>query len=423
MKVLVIGSGGREHALVWKINQSDRIKKIFCAPGNGGISDIAETVPIQAFDIEKLAQFAWDQKIDLTFVGPEIPLVAGISDLFQKRGLRVFGPKQYCARLEGSKIFSKQLMRECNVPTAEFEMFTDAHSAKEYIKKTGVPCVIKADGLAAGKGVFVVNTLDEAYEAITKIMEQKIFGDSGDKVIIEECLVGRETSIIVITDGRTILPFVPSQDYKRAFDEGRGPNTGGMGAYSPVDFVSDELVANIIQKCVEPIVKGLMQMGECYKGILYAGLMLTDQGPKVLEYNVRSGDPETQVILPRLKSDLVEMAIAALEGSLNSSKVEWDESGCVTVVACSGGYPGKYEKGKLISGLSQAEKIDDVTVFHAGTKKQVIGPQKSQYFTAGGRVLNITALGNDINQARQRAYEAIEKISFEDMRYRRDIAK
>jgi len=423
MRILVIGSGGREHALVWKIAQSKLVDKIFCAPGNGGIAQQAECIDIKAEDIPKLLEFAGKEKVDLTVVGPEIPLSVGIVDEFCKNKLRVFGPNKKAARLEASKVFAKQIMAKYKVPTADFEIFDDADEADKYIEKTGAPCVVKADGLAAGKGVVVAKTVDEAKQAVSAIMREKIFGDSGNKVIIEECLEGREASILVFTDSKEVIPLASSQDHKRIFDNEEGPNTGGMGAYSPAPVVTKQLFDEVLEKIICRTIDGLAKEGIDYRGVLYAGVMITKDGPKTLEFNVRFGDPETEAILPRLKSDLVETMFAISDAKLNkvvkSGGLKWDSRACVCVVMASGGYPGDYEKGKEILGLDDAAKMKDVVVFHAGTKKVSAG--RSSIVTNGGRVLGVTGLGNTIKDAIDLTYKAVEKIKFEGMQYRKDI--
>ncbi len=419
MRVLVIGSGGREHALVWKIAQSKLAEKIFCAPGNGGISRQAECIDIKADDIPALLEFSRREKVDLTVVGPEAPLSAGIVDEFNKYKLKIFGPEKKAAQLEASKVFSKELMAKYGVPTAGFRIFDSADEAKKYIDKIGAPCVVKADGLAQGKGVIVAKTTDEAKEAVASIMQDKVFGDAGSRVIIEECLVGQEASIIVLTDSKEVVPLASSQDHKRVFDNDEGPNTGGMGAYSPAPVVTKELFAEIMQKVIYRTIDGLAKEGIDYKGVLYAGVMVTKDGPKVMEFNVRFGDPETEAILPRLKSDLLGVMLAVSERKLSRFKnLEWDRRPCVSVVCASGGYPGNYGKGKLISGLEEAEKMPDIVVFHAGTKRR-----DGKIFTNGGRVLGVTGLGNTIEEAISHTYRAIDKIHFDGMHYRRDIGR
>jgi phosphoribosylamine--glycine ligase len=426
MRILVIGSGGREHALVWKIAQSKLVDKIFCAPGNGGILRQAECIDIKADDIKGLLDFARKEKIDLTLVGPEAPLAVGIVDEFNNHKLRIFGPTKKAARLEASKVFAKGLMAKYNVPTANFKIFDNADAAKKYIEKIGVPCVVKADGLAQGKGVIVAKTIDEAEEAVDSIMQKKIFGDAGNKVIIEECLEGQEASILVITDSKEVIPLASSQDHKRIFDNDQGANTGGMGAYSPAPTVTQELFKEILDKVIYRTIDGLVKEGIDYKGVLYAGIMITKEGPKTLEFNVRFGDPETQAILPRLKSDLLETMMATSEDKLNRvvklGGLSWDNRACVCVACASGGYPGDYEKGKEIFGLDEAANMKDVVVFHAGTKS-LIANGKSHIVTSGGRVLGVTGLGNTIKEAIDRTYQAVEKIHFEGMHYRKDIGR
>ncbi|MFH1458454.1 MAG: phosphoribosylamine--glycine ligase [Candidatus Omnitrophota bacterium] len=429
MRVLVIGSGGREHALVWKIAQSKLADKIFCAPGNGGIAGLAECVDIKAEGILALSKFAKNERIDLTVVGPEVPLAKGIVDEFGKLGLRIFGPPKRGAQLEASKVFAKQLMAKYKVPTADFRIFDDARKAKDYIERIGAPCVVKADGLAAGKGVVVAKTVDEAKFTVASIMEDKIFGAAGDKVIIEECLEGLEASIIVLTDSKDVVSLASSQDHKRIFEEDKGPNTGGMGAYSPAPVVTQELFDEILKTIVHRTIDGLKEEGIEYKGVLYAGIMITKDGPKTLEFNVRFGDPETQAILPRLKSDLLEVMSATAAGKLSRHKnLEWDSRTCVCVVCASKGYPGEYEKGKEISGLDAAQKMKDVVVFHAGTKlvrsaKCEARSSVEKVVTNGGRALGVTGLGPTIKEAIHKTYQGVEKIHFEGMQYRRDIGQ
>ncbi|MDD5596136.1 MAG: phosphoribosylamine--glycine ligase [Candidatus Omnitrophica bacterium] len=416
MRILVIGSGGREHALGWKIAQSKLADKVFCAPGNGGISQIAECIDIKADDIEGILDFVKKEKIDFTVVGPEVPLAAGIVDEFRNRKLKIFGPQKKAARLEASKIFAKEIMAKYNVPTAAFKIFSDAKEAYDYIDEYGAPCVIKADGLAQGKGVIVARDVAEAKEAVKSILEDKVFGEAGKRLIIEDCLQGVEASILVFTDGKTVVPLASSQDHKRIFDGDSGPNTGGMGAYSPAPVVTAKIFQEIMEKVIQRTIAGLSKEGITYQGVLYAGIMLTDSGPKTLEFNVRFGDPETQAILPRLKSDLLEVMLAVSEESLSRIKLDWDNRACVCVVCASGGYPGDYTKGKEISGLAEAAKMKDVMVFHAGTKKE-----GDKILTSGGRVLGVTGLGATIKEAIAKTYQAAEKIKFEGMHYRHDI--
>jgi len=415
MKVLVVGGGGREHALAWKLAQSEKVSQVYGAPGNPGIEKIGKCVNISPTDIEALADFAEKEGIDLTVVGPEAPLVAGIVDEFEKRGLKVFGPSRAAARLEGSKAFSKEMMRKYGVPTADFRVFENPEEAREYIIKKGAPIVVKADGLAAGKGVVVAGTVEEAIEAVNRIMVEKVFGSAGDRVVIEECLSGEEASYLVITDGERFIPLATAQDHKAVFDGDRGPNTGGMGAYSPAPVLSPELEREVQERVIKPILRGMREEGHPFRGVLYAGLMITDRGVKVLEFNVRFGDPEAQAILRRLESDLFEVCSSVAEGKL-VERLEWKPETSICVVLASKGYPGRYEKGKEITGIEEAEKIPSVVVFHAGTKIE-----DGRLVTNGGRVLNVTALGKDIIEARERAYRAIEKIHFDGMHFRKDI--
>ncbi|MCK9603103.1 MAG: phosphoribosylamine--glycine ligase [Candidatus Omnitrophica bacterium] len=428
MRILVIGSGGREHALVWSIAQSKLAKKIFCAPGNGGIARQAECIDIKAEDIPALLDFVKKEKIDFTIVGPEAPLSSGIVDEFNSRKLKIFGPQKKAAQLEASKVFAKELMAKYKVPTADFKVFDNAEEANKYIDKRGVPCVIKADGLAQGKGVVVARTIDEAKQAISSMMQEKIFGAAGNKIIIEDCLEGEEASILVFTDSKDVIPLASAQDHKRVFDNDQGPNTGGMGAYSPAPVVTQGLFKEILDKIIYRTIDGLAKEGIVYQGVLYAGVMITKDGPKALEFNVRFGDPETEAILPRMKSDLLEVMLATSENKLNKIKgLEWDNRSCVCVVCASGGYPGNYEKGKAISGLEEIDKMKDVVVFHSGTKQRKIYDvgQKTEieYLTNGGRVLGVTGLGNNIKEAIDKTYQAVAKIHFDGMHYRRDIGR
>ena len=419
MRILVVGSGGREHALVWKIAQSKLATKIFCAPGNGGITQVAECIDIKADDIPALLEFARKEKIDLTVVGPEAALASGIVDEFRKYKLRIFGPEKAAARLEGSKVFAKQMMARYNVPTAEFRVFDDAGEAKKHVSMRGAPCVIKADGLAQGKGVVVAQTIAEANQAIESFMINRIFGDAAKRIVVEDCLIGQEASILVFTDAKFVIPLASSQDHKRIFDHDEGPNTGGMGAYSPAPVVTKEIFEEIIQKVIHRIIGGLQKEGIEYRGVLYAGIMLTKNGPSALEFNVRFGDPETQAIVPRLQSDLVEVMLATSEQKLSRVKsLVWDKRACVCVVCASKGYPGEYEKGKEITGLNEAAAMKDAMVFHAGTNR---GADK--YVTSGGRVLGVTGLGTTTQEAIDVTYQAVGKIHFEGMHYRKDIGR
>lgn len=415
MKVLVVGSGGREHCLAWKLAQSSLVDKLYCAPGNGGTSLLAENIDISATDINRLLKFAETEKIDLTVVGPEAPLVEGIVDRFQEKGLKIFGPSQELAQLEGSKVFAKRIMKKFGLPTADFEVFDNSQEAKKYAESKGAPIVVKADGLAAGKGVIVCNSVEEAREAIDLIMVEKKFGKAGERVVLEECLTGEEVSILIFTDGETIVPLVPSQDHKPIYDGDKGPNTGGMGAYAPTPLVNDDIFNNIITTIFEPLIEGLKKEGKVYKGMLYGGLMIKDNQPFVLEFNVRFGDPETQAILPKLRSDLVFVMLQTIDAKLKKVKLEWDERFCLCTVLASGGYPGSYEKGKEITGLDTLKEMKDVFVFHAGTKRE------TNLLTNGGRVLNIVGLGQSLQEAQKKVYRAIENVHFEKMYYRHDI--
>jgi len=417
MKVLVIGSGGREHTLVWKITQSPKVSKVYCAPGNAGISRLAQCVNIDADSIEKLIDFAQKEKIDLTVVGPELPLSQGIVNEFNKQGLRIFGPSKEAAEIESSKVFSKYLLKKYNIPTANYQVFQNSEKALDEIKKQTFPLVIKADGLAAGKGVFIVKNLLEAKDALDALMDEKKFGEAGRQVIVEEFLEGEEISILAFCDGKTVIPMVSSQDHKKIFDNDLGPNTGGMGAYSPVPFYPDEFEKRVLEEILKPTVKGLQNEGKEYKGVLYTGLILTKEGPKVLEFNARFGDPETQVILPRLKTDLIDILNAVIEDRLHKINIQWEDNAAVCVVVASGGYPGEYQKGKVIGGLERLEKMKDMIAFHAGTKFQ-----NNRVITSGGRVLGITAWDETISKAKERAYKGIKEIYFEEMYYRKDIA-
>ena len=414
MKILVIGGGGREHALVWKLKNGDAAREIFCAPGNPGIAEIAECVPLQVKQINELADFAEANKIDLSVVGPEDPLTDGIVDLFEKRNLPVFGPNRQSARLEGSKAYAKKVMERFNVPTAAYRELDDFEEALGYVKQQGVPIVIKADGLAAGKGVTVAETLAEAETALRSIMVQKVFGESGTKVVIEECLRGEEMTVLAFVDGKTVLPMVPSQDHKPVFDGDRGPNTGGMGAYSPVPQL-EKWLPEINERVLRPVAEGLAEEGTPFSGILYAGLMITKDGPKVIEFNVRFGDPEAQVILPRLENDLAEIFLAVTEKRLHEVKLRWQSGASVCVIAAAPGYPGPPTKGLPIT-LPEVH-LAGTQIFHAGT-----AIQNEQLVTSGGRVFGISAQGTDIAEARKHAYSLLEKVQFNGKHFRRDIA-
>lgn len=418
MKVLVVGGGGREHALVWKIAQSPRVTKIFCAPGNAGISEQATIIPIKANDLNGLLGFALEEEIGLTIVGPEEPLTRGIVDLFESKNLSIFGSNQKTAEIEGSKVFAKEMMKKYHIPTASYEIFEDSHKANAFIRKHKAPIVVKADGLASGKGVMVCKTVEEALQSVERIMVEKIFGDAGNRVVIEECLVGEEASYITFTDGKTILPMASSQDHKPIFDGDEGPNTGGMGAYSPAPVVTDQVHERILEKILKPIIQGMGEEGRPYKGILYAGLMIQDGHPKVLEFNARFGDPETQPVLMRMKGDIIPILEACIKGNLSQCHIEWDSRAAVCVVMASKGYPGEYERGKVIHGLNEVSQMEDVFVFHAGTAHK-----DDQMVTNGGRVLGVTGLGEGIPRAIEKTYQAVKKITWDGVHYRKDIGK
>ena len=415
--VLIVGGGGREHALAWKIAQSPGIAKIFCAPGNAGIADIAECVAINPADLSALKNFAISNRVDLTVVGPELPLTLGIVDVFEQEGLRIFGPCQKAARLEGSKIFAKEIMQTHGIPTADFKSFADAEAAKKYVQHKNTPVVIKADGLAAGKGVFPSVTVAESLAAIDRIMNQREFGEAGAKIVVEEFLPGEEASFICFTDGKTIIPMPSSQDHKRVFDGDKGPNTGGMGAYSPAPVITAAMEEKIMRDIMHPIIQALYASGIRYKGVIYAGLMIENGNPRVLEFNVRFGDPETQPLLVRLKTDLLDIMQAVIDERLSEIAVTWDPRPAVCVVMASGGYPDAYEKGQPIVGLQEAARVPDTVVFHAGTALC-----NGQVVNDGGRVLGVTGWGNSITDAVTSAYRAVDKIHWQGVQFRRDIA-
>lgn len=416
MKVLVVGGGGREHALVWKISQSKKVEQIFCAPGNAGIAGLAQCVDIPAENVEALLAFALKTKIDLTVVGPEVSLSLGIVDAFTKAGLRIFGPTARAAAVEGSKVLSKEMMVKYQIPTAQYASFDNLEAAVAYIRKIGGPCVVKADGLAAGKGVIVSATEAEAIEAVELIMSRRAFGAAGDRVIIEECLIGEEVSILAFTDGKTVVPMLPAQDHKQIYDNDQGPNTGGMGAYAPAPICTPDLYQFALEQVLKPMVKAMEAEGRAYSGVLYAGLMITPTGPKVLEFNARFGDPEAQPVLMLLDTDLVEIMEAVIDKRLGDIQIQWKNEVAICVVAASGGYPGSYAKGEVITGLADQEP--GVMIFHAGT---VFHEEK--IVTDSGRVLGITALGKDIPEAIAKAYRAVEKVHFKGMYYRKDIGQ
>ena len=419
MKILVVGSGGREHAIVRKLKESSQVEAVYCAPGNGGISRDAECFPVNAMDKEGMLSLAKEKAVDLVFVAPDDPLAAGMVDFLEAAGIPCFGPNAAAAEIEASKVFSKNLMKKYGIPTAGYEVFSDPTQALEYIKAQGkYPAVIKADGLALGKGVVIAQNEEEAKAALHSIMEDKIFGDSGTQVVVEEFLTGPEVSVLAFTDGKPLCPMVSSMDHKRAYDGDKGPNTGGMGTISPNPFYSDEVAKECMEKIFQPTVAAMNAEGRPFKGCLYFGLMLTPDGPKVIEYNSRFGDPETQVVLPRLKTDFAEIVKAVAEERLSQLSIQWSEQASACVVMASGGYPGSYPKGIEMHGLDENGQVDGVTVYHAGTKYE-----NGKFLTNGGRVLGVTALGDTLDQALDTAYAAVEKISFEGAMYRKDIGR
>jgi phosphoribosylamine--glycine ligase len=418
MKILVIGGGGREHALVWKLAQSPRVEKIWCAPGNAGIDTLAEPVAIEVTDIDAIVDFARTHAVDLVVPGPELPLTLGVIDALREAGLRGFGPTRAAAQLEGSKTFTKELLRRAKVPTGFFSSFTEADEAVRYVNEVGAPIVVKADGLAAGKGVLICATVAEAEKAIDEIMRWRTFGEAGDRIVIEEFLAGEEVSFMALSDGETVVPLASSQDHKRAFDGDEGPNTGGMGAYSPAPIMTPALTEQVMREIMSPVVRALAERRIIYTGVLYAGLMITADGPKVLEFNCRFGDPECQALLPRLRGDLAELMQASVDGRLASATLEWDARASVCVVLAAGGYPGNYERGKVIRGLDGLRDWSEGMVFHAATARR-----DGQVVTTGGRVLGVTALGADVTAAVTEAYKAVDQISWDDMHCRRDIGR
>ncbi len=414
---MVIGGGGREHAIVWALAKSDKVKQIYCAPGNAGIAELAECVPIPVNRFADLIQFATDHAVDLVVVGPDDPLADGIVDAFEERGIPIFGPRKNAAEIEGSKIFMKNLLKKYGIPTAKYETFTDFETALAYLREQSAPIVVKADGLAAGKGVTVAYTIEEAEQALRDMMVGKVFGESGGRVVIEEFLEGQEMSILSFVDGETVRPMVPAQDHKPVFDGDKGPNTGGMGTYSPLPHIDPAIVEAAIKTIIEPTARAMVSEGRPFRGVLFAGLMITkDGGVKTIEFNARMGDPETQVVLPRLKTDLVDIILAALNGRLDQLDIQWSDEAAVCVIAASEGYPGPYPKGRAIEGL-EAAKAQGALVFHAGTSEQ-----DGEVVTSGGRVLGIVGLGADIAEARARAYEAVSAVHFGGMHVRTDIA-
>jgi len=418
MKVLVIGGGGREHALVWKIAQSPLVEKVYCAPGNPGIAQLAQCIPLPVDDIEGLRDFAQQNAIDLTVVGPELPLTLGIVDTFKAADLTVFGPDAKAAQLEGSKVFCKDLMAKYGIPTAAYGTFADRDDAVAFVRQHGAPIVVKADGLAAGKGVVVAQSEDEAIEAIDAALVDGVFGDAGSTVVVEEFLAGEEASFIALTDGKTILPLASSQDHKPVYDHDQGPNTGGMGAYSPAPVVTDAIHARVVAEVLEPLVKGMAAEGCPYNGVLYAGLMIDGDDVKVLEFNARFGDPEAQPLLARLKSDLVPVLLACTRRTLHEERLEWHDKAAVCVVMASGGYPREFAKGHPIRGLEEAGALDDLIVFHAGTAEQ-----GGAIVNSGGRVLGVTGLGATVAAAIDKAYAGVARIDWQDVHYRKDIGQ
>ena len=416
MKVLVIGNGAREHALACKIARSPRVDAIYAMPGNAGTAGIARNIAISSADIPAIIKQAQELRIGLVVVGPEAPLAAGITDMFNQTGIPVFGPSGSAARLESSKAFARELMVSCGIPCAAGREFTDYGEAKSYLEKQSAPIVVKADGLAAGKGVTVADTMEEALAALDSMMKARIFGAAGDRVIIEECLVGREVSLLAFTDGKTVIPMVPACDYKRVFDGDTGPNTGGMGSYSPPGFFDERMVKQVTATIIKPVVDAMAARGSQYKGVLYTGLIMTAGGPKVLEFNARFGDPETQAILPRLETDLVDIMMASINGTLDRVKIEWSRDACAGVVLASGGYPGEYRTGHTISVSDRLEK--GIDIYYAGAKKQDDG----RIVTDGGRVLTVAAAGVTLKEARDKVYRNIQYVNFKGMHYRTDIA-
>ena len=419
MRILLVGSGGREHALAWKIRQSPFLSKLYAAPGNPGIAELAECVSITAENVEGLVRFAKEKEIDLTIVGPEAPLAAGVVDRFYAEGLKIFGPTQAAAQIEASKIFSKELMVRAGVPTADFKIFSASAQAKHHLIESEPPFVIKADGLAAGKGVVVASSCEDAVQAVTDFMENKSLGESGSRILIEERLEGEEVSVLVLADGENFIPLASAQDHKRLLDMDRGPNTGGMGAYSPCSFLSQEDFHKILEKTIRPVLQTLAREGKPYRGVLYAGLMLTKNGPYVLEYNCRFGDPETQAILPRLKSDILPFFLEIADGRFPQKPLEWDDQYSLNVVMTSPGYPGTYPQGAPITGIELVKVREDIFIFHAGTSLN----ERGTLATAGGRVLSVTALGATLKAAQEKAYQAVYQIHFEGAQFRKDIGR
>lgn len=415
MRILVVGGGGREHAICWALKKSPKVQELYCAPGNGGIAGVAECVPIQVNQFEEIAQFAIDRSVDLVVIGPDDPLSEGIVDHLEAKQIAVFGPRKNAAIIEGSKVFTKQLLKKYSIPTAAYESFDQYDAAVDYLRKQQAPIVIKADGLAAGKGVVVAQTLEEAEKALHDIMVARVFGESGNQVVIEEFLTGQEMSILAFVDGETVRPMVPAQDHKPVFDNDKGPNTGGMGTYTPLPHIPQSIIDEAIETIVKPTAKAMVAEGRPFRGVLFAGLMLTPNGPKTIEFNARFGDPETQVVLPRLKTDLLDIFLAAVNGRLDQVNIEWSDEAAVCVILASEGYPASYPKGLPIEGL---DDVQDALVFHAGT-----AVKDGDIVTSGGRVLGVTALGRDIAEARAKAYAEADRIRFKGKHYRTDIAK
>ncbi|WP_336788931.1 phosphoribosylamine--glycine ligase [Paenibacillus sp. MMO-177] len=416
MRILVVGGGGREHAIVWALKKSEKVKEVFCAPGNAGIAQIADCVPIAVNQFDELVKFAKDAAIDLVFIGPDDPLAAGIVDAFEAHNIPVYGPNKAAAEIEGSKIFMKDLLRKYNIPTAKYETFTNYESALAYLREQSVPIVIKADGLAAGKGVTVAYSMEEAEKALKEAMVDKVFGEAGNQIVIEEFLEGQEMSILAFVDGETVKAMVPAQDHKPVFDNDKGPNTGGMGTYTPLPHIDQAIIDESIENIIKPTAKAMVSEGRPFRGVLFAGLMITKDGPKTIEFNARMGDPETQVVLPRLKTELVDVVLASLNGRLDQLELEWSEEAAVCVIVASEGYPASYPKGREITGLDAAE-AQGALVFHAGTAEK-----DGKIVTSGGRVLGVVGRGRDIAEARARAYEAVSVIHFDGMHSRTDIA-
>jgi phosphoribosylamine--glycine ligase len=416
MKILVVGSGAREHTICWKLKQSSKLSKLYCAPGNAGISKIAECVDIKADELEKLVEYSVKNSIDLVVVGPEVPLVAGLVDMLNEKGIKAFGPVKAGAKFEGSKSYSKDFMKKYSIPSANYEIYTDSEKAISELNKFNTPIVVKADGLAAGKGVLICETHEEAKEAIKSIMVKKLFGEAGNSVVIEEFLKGTEASLLCFVDGKKMIPMESARDYKKAYDQDKGLNTGGMGCFSPNTIFTEELNKYIKENILDRTLNGFLNENIEFKGVLFIGLMIENNQAKVLEYNARFGDPETEVVLPRLKSDLIDIMLKCIEGNLTEDDLQWEDNKCVTVILASGGYPESYEKGKEITGINEVD--DDIIIFHGGTKLS-----GNKTITDGGRVLAVTAMGKSLEEARKKVYKNIPKINFEKMEYRTDIAK